>query len=69
MLALLIGGGSELTFGLMIHPHGEAITICNQGACNSSIPPGVALYSYIAAWIAALVISYRAVFLGDRSHR
>ena len=62
MTALLIGGGSELTLGLMIYPHGAAVSICNQGACNFSIPIGLYLYSYVIAWIAVLVISYRPIF-------
>jgi len=69
MLALLIGGGSELTFGLLIYPHGEAISICNQGACNLSIPVGVSLYSCIAAWIAALMISYKPIFGANKGEK
>src|SRR3989442_14463310 len=62
MTDFVLGGGSELTFGLLMYPHGAAGFACNQGACNYSIPIGAYLYAYIVAWIAALVISYRPIF-------
>ena|SRR5438552_173160 len=62
MTDFVLGGGSELTFGLLMYPHGAAVSACNQGACNYSIPIGAYLYACIVAWIAALVISYRPIF-------
>lgn len=53
LFALLFGGGLELLGGGGIFVHGLP---------PHSIPVGLALYAYFAAWGSALVIAYEPVF-------
>ncbi len=58
--ALFIGGGIDLVLVTTVFPHGAPPP--------GSIPPGIALYSYHLAWLAALIISYKPIF-GNASER
>ena len=58
--ALLIGGGIDLILVTTVFPHGAPPP--------RSIPPGIALYTYHLAWLAALIISYKPIF-GNASER
>ncbi len=53
LMALVVGGGLELALGGRILGHGLP---------PNSIPLGLTLYGYFAAWIAALLIGYRPIF-------
>ena len=53
LAALIFGGGFEIAAGT---------TIVGHGLPPNSIPLGLALYGYMAAWGSALIISYNPIF-------
>ena len=58
LFAVVVGGGVELVMGGLWYQHGSPLYLMER-------PLGwgwVFLYSYLVAWVAALVLSYKPIF-------